>query len=173
MEQRARAALAMLRPDLRDGEQINDLIAQLRQNAGRTFLETLISDRISNSTRVQAADPSALAEILQDRRPVIFVTVHTANLGDTMGGALLALTGRHGTTVTRPFLNRFRQRLSVKLRPRANAAILPPGSAPLGNCYASCNGPTLSCSSIWTKRAASKSIFQRLAGRYPMAETSP
>jgi len=127
MERRARAALAMLRPDLRDGEQINDLIAQLRQNAGRTFLETLISDRISNSTRVQAADPSALAEILQDRRPVIFVTVHTANLGDTMGGALLALTGRHGTTVTRPFLNRFRQRLSVKLRPRANAAILPPG----------------------------------------------
>jgi len=127
LEQRARAALARLRPDLRDREQINILIEQLRQNAGRTFLETLVSDRISNSTRVRAADPAAVSEILQDSRPVIFVTVHTANLGDTMGGALLALSGRHGTTVTRPFLNRFRQRLSVKLRPRTNATILPPG----------------------------------------------
>ena len=127
LDRRARAAIAMLRPELRDTPQLDALLAQLRQNAGRTFLETLVNDRIDQSARVQVADPVALERVLDRHPSVIFVAVHMANLGDTMGGALLKATGRSGITVTRPFLNRFRQRLSNKLRQYQNGIVLPPG----------------------------------------------
>ena len=122
----ARQALALVAPDLPAAE-VDLLLARLHRNAGRALLETLIMDRIWDSGRVSVVPAQTQETQQRDSASRIFISVHTGNLGDLLGMCLMRITGAPGMTISRVLPNRFRQRLSEKLRGKHGAEILQPG----------------------------------------------
>lgn len=122
----ARQALELVAPSL-SAPQKEQLLARLHRNAGRALLETLIMDRVWNSGRVCVLPAGRLEEMRNAAISRIFVSVHIGNLGDLLGMCLMRITGTPGMTISRTLPNRFRQRLSEKLRGKHGAKILEPG----------------------------------------------
>ncbi|MCD0501718.1 lysophospholipid acyltransferase family protein [Bordetella petrii] len=125
-ENQARQALPLVAP-LLPTAQAEQVIRQLHRNAGRALLETLIMDRICDSARVTALPAQRLQQLQAQSTSRIFVSVHTGNLGDLLGMCLMRIVRVRGMTVSRILPNRFRQRLSEKLRGKHGADILEPG----------------------------------------------
>lgn len=106
--------------------QVDALLRQLHRNSGRALLETLVMDRIWKNGRVIVQPASRINVIGNPQQARIFVSVHTGNLGDLLGMCLMQLSGFRGMTVSRRQPNRFRQRLSERLRSKHGAAVLEP-----------------------------------------------
>lgn len=126
VETQARDALKLVAPDMSPAD-VDALLVQLHRNAGRALLETLIMDRLWDDGHVHVSPPHQVDKLRADPRSKIFVSVHLANLGDLQGMCLMRVTGARGMTVTRTQPNRFRQRLSEKLRGKHGADVLEPG----------------------------------------------
>ena len=126
-EARARHALALVAPELRP-DQVDQLLARLHRNAGRALLETLVMDRIWEGRRVDVVPAERRLQLETHPISRIFVSVHTGNLGDLLGMCLMRIArSSSGMTISRRLPNRFRQRLSEKLRGKHGAEILEPG----------------------------------------------
>jgi len=125
-EAQARQALALVAPNLA-GAEIDQLLQRLHRNAGRALLETLVMDRIWDGGRVTALPAERLRQLQTEPTSRIFVSVHTGNLGDLLGMCLMRIIRSPGMTISRRLPNRFRQRLSEKLRGKHGAAVLEPG----------------------------------------------
>nr|WP_255592947.1 hypothetical protein [Bordetella sp. BOR01] len=126
LEAQARKALTVAAPALPASE-IDALLDRLHRNSGRALLETLIMDRVWNARRVAIVPEHRRLDLTDPSRSRIFVSVHTGNLGDLLGMCLMQLIGPRGMTVSRRLPNRFRQRLSEKLRSKHGASVLEPG----------------------------------------------
>lgn len=126
VETQARAALTMIAPELSPSD-VDGLLEKLHRNAGRALLETLIMDRIWDGGHVRVNAAQHIDTLRTDPRSKIFVSVHLGNLGDLQGMCLMRLIGARGMTVTRTQPNRFRQKLSEKLRDKHGADVLEPG----------------------------------------------
>lgn len=126
LTQRARASLRHLFPRMSRRDEEDLILDRLRANAGRAFIESLITRRICDAGRIAIEDADHLQAALDTGRPLIFVSVHTSNLGDLLGAMLLRVTGHKGVTTTRPFTNRFRQRLANTMRRHLEVQILHP-----------------------------------------------
>jgi lauroyl/myristoyl acyltransferase len=127
LTQRARGSLRQIFPRMSRRDDENFILDRLRANAGRAFIESLITRRICAAGRIAIEDADQLRATLDTDRPLIFVSVHTSNLGDLLGAMLIRLTSHKGVTTTRPFANRFRQRLVDKIRRHPEVQILHPG----------------------------------------------
>lgn len=125
LSQRAGTALGDLAPSLSEPARAQ-LLERLRANSGRAFLEALNADRVCSEARVLLADPVTLSRVVASGRPLIFVSVHTANLGDLLGAILLRRVRHRAATTTRPFANRYRERLAVRMRAGMDVQILHP-----------------------------------------------
>lgn len=126
VERQAREALKLVAPELAPSE-TDALLHTLHRNSGRALLETLVMDRIWDGGHVRVCPDHQTDKLRSDPRSKIFVSVHLGNLGDLQGMCLMRLTGSRGMTVTRTQPNRFRQRLSEKLREKHGADVLQPG----------------------------------------------
>jgi KDO2-lipid IV(A) lauroyltransferase len=127
LTQRARWSLRHLFPRMGRRDDEDYILERLRANAGRAFLESLITRRICAAGRIAIEDAEHLQAALKTDRPLIFVSVHTSNLGDLLGAMLIRATGHKGATTTRPFRNRFRQSLADTMRRHLEVQILYPG----------------------------------------------
>jgi lauroyl/myristoyl acyltransferase len=65
-------------------------IRQLRQASGRASLEMLIADRIVRDGRIAWEKSDAVDAMIRDRRPLVFCSIHLANLGDVLGAAVVS-----------------------------------------------------------------------------------
>lgn len=123
---RAYSALTLAAPGISE-EQASQIVARLHRNSGRALLETLIMDRIWDDDRIDIHPCNRLQNPREPQISRIFVSVHIGNLGDLLGYCLMQLTKTRGMTISRLSPNRFRQRLSEKLRAKHGATVLAPG----------------------------------------------
>lgn len=97
---RARANLAMLRPDLTVGER-EKLLTRRWTNMGRTLAELANIDRLVTPTHVVVDDPAGYQAVLDDDRPLIGLSLHIGNW-DLLGAHGKAATDRPGLGVYAP-----------------------------------------------------------------------
>lgn len=94
---------------------------KILKNAGRSYFETMIVDRLLENGHVDTNLPEHVRKQLTQGNPLILVTVHVANLGDLISATLSNLLFRNfqyqfGTSPTRPIANRLIQGLSLHIR---------------------------------------------------------
>ncbi len=99
-DQRARANLAILRPDL-DETAREEMLTRRWFNLGRTMAELANIDRLVNNRHVSIMNEPAYREALASARPMIFLTTHIGNW-DLLAAHLKASTDRPGLGVYDP-----------------------------------------------------------------------
>ena len=99
-DQRARANLAILRPDL-DETTREAMLTRRWFNLGRTMAELANIDRLVNNRHVSITNEPAYREALALPRPMIFLTTHIGNW-DLLAAHLKASTDRPGLGVYDP-----------------------------------------------------------------------
>ena len=99
-DQRARANLAILRPDL-DETTREAMLTRRWFNLGRTMAELANVDRLVNNRHVSITNEPAYREALASPRPMIFLTTHIGNW-DLLAAHLKASTDRPGLGVYDP-----------------------------------------------------------------------
>ena len=99
-DQRARANLAILRPDL-DEDAREEMLTRRWFNLGRTMAELANVDRLVNPRHVSITDEAAYRDALASPRPMIFLTVHVGNW-DLLAAHLKAATDRPPLGVYQP-----------------------------------------------------------------------
>jgi len=130
LNRRASLALPAVAPRLAaDDDARRALLARLRANAGRALVEALNTDRLCRDERILLMNHDVLARILASGRPLIFVSVHTANLGHLLGAALLQRVPYRAATTTRPLPNRYSERLSRRIRAGMDVEVVHAGMA--------------------------------------------
>lgn len=117
---RVQKNLAWINPSISCAES-ERLAYRILNNTGRSYLETMITDRIIRSSNVELDPPENIKTAIQEAKPLVFVTVHLANLGDLMSAALSELLFRNygyrfGASPTRPISNKLIDRLSCHVR---------------------------------------------------------
>lgn len=97
---RARANLALLRPDLTDDDR-EKLLTRRWTNMGRTLAELANVDRLVTPTHVVVDDAANYQAVLDDDRPLIGLSLHIGNW-DLLGAHGRAATDRPGLGVYAP-----------------------------------------------------------------------
>lgn len=97
------------------------LVEEILKNAGQSYFETMIVDRLVSAGDVDTCLPEHLRLPLDNGTPLILVTVHLANLGDLMSATLSNLLFRnyhylYGASPTRPIANTLLQKLTSQIR---------------------------------------------------------
>jgi len=93
------------------------------KNAGRSYYETMIVDRLLANDRVNTSPPEHIRKQLSAGKPLILVTVHLANLGDLIIASLADLLLRQygyevGGSPTRKMTNPWLSSLATHIRDR-------------------------------------------------------
>lgn len=93
------------------------------KNAGRSYFETMIVDRLLANGLVNTSPPEHIRKQLTEGRPLILVTVHLANLGDLIIASLADLLLRQygyevGGSPTRKMTNPWLSSLATHIRER-------------------------------------------------------
>lgn len=93
------------------------------KNAGRSYFETMIVDRLLANDRVNTSPPEHIRKQLAAGKPLILVTVHIANLGDLIIASLADLLLRQygyevGGSPTRKITNPLLSSLATHIRER-------------------------------------------------------
>ena len=65
------------------------LLSELKAESGRAALEMLIANRIARANRVRWIHNQELDHAIQQKRPIIFCSIHLSNLGDVLGAAVV------------------------------------------------------------------------------------
>ena len=99
-DQRARANLSILRPDLEETTR-EAMLTRRWFNLGRTMAELANIDRLVNNRHVGITNEPAYREALASPRPMIFLTTHIGNW-DLLAAHLKASTDRPGLGVYDP-----------------------------------------------------------------------
>ena len=99
-DQRARANLAILRPDIDEATR-EQMLTRRWFNLGRTMAELANVDRLVNPRHVSITNEAAYREALASPRPMIFLTVHVGNW-DLLAAHLKAATDRPPLGVYQP-----------------------------------------------------------------------
>lgn len=97
---RARANLAILRPDLNEGER-EKILTRRWFNIGRTLAELANIDRLVNDAHVHVMNKAGYQAVLDGPRPMISLTVHTGNW-DLLAAHIKASTDRPGLGIYDP-----------------------------------------------------------------------
>lgn len=64
-------------------------VTALKAESGRAALEMLIADRIVRADRVRWIPNQTLDQAIQQKRPIIFCSIHLSNLGDVLGASVV------------------------------------------------------------------------------------
>ena len=94
---------------------------QILRQSGRCYFESMIADRLVAGSQVDMALSEQIEASFSKGTPIIFVTVHIANLGDLMSASLSRLLFRdygylYGASPTRPIANKLLQFLAKHIR---------------------------------------------------------
>lgn len=97
---RARANLALLRPDLSEDER-EAILTRRWVNVGRTLAELANVDRLVNDAHVDVEDRAGYQAVLDDDRPLLALSLHVGNW-DLLAAHIKASTDRPGLGVYAP-----------------------------------------------------------------------
>jgi KDO2-lipid IV(A) lauroyltransferase len=97
---RARANLALLRPDLDEAAR-EAMLTRRWRNIGRTLAELANVDRLVNDAHVEVVDRAGYQAVLDGPRPLLALSLHLGNW-DLLGAHGKALTDRPGLGVYAP-----------------------------------------------------------------------
>lgn len=114
--------LLLIVPSISDSDRLS-LSDKILKNAGRSYYETMIVDRLLANDRVNTGPPEHIRKQLAAGKPLILVTVHLANLGDLIIASLADLLLRQygyevGGSPTRKMTNPWLSSLATHIRDR-------------------------------------------------------
>lgn len=117
---RVKDNLSWLTPEMPNNEH-SKMVRKSLEQSGRCYFETMIADRLLAESQVDTDLPEQVRLNFSAGKPLIFVTVHIANLGDLMSATLSNLLFRdyhylYGASPTRPIANKLLQGLTTHIR---------------------------------------------------------
>ena len=128
-----RAVFAQLRPDSTGKQALDNAMTRMCANIGRTYAEYNILDLLWAGGRITVTGAEHLAACQERAQPILVFGVHLASW-EVIGAALLGL-GYDVYTLYRPAINRFQDRIVVRVRLRGGAKLIPPGPKGVRQAY--------------------------------------
>jgi lauroyl/myristoyl acyltransferase len=95
-------------------DQASTIMPALQKQAGRAALEILVSDKIVKHGCIKWQPHAGLDAVTQANRPLVFVTIHMANLGDLVGAKLSAQLPNHTIICITRFISSTIERWVIK-----------------------------------------------------------